>query len=89
MGGETCLDGTALAIRQKGDDAPQLQVADQRAVALPTAEGPIIDADHGQGLGRPPGAAAHGSQHRVPARRHHHSRRAKLSAGLPPSARPR
>ncbi|MBB2965254.1 hypothetical protein FHU13_005683, partial [Methylobacterium sp. R2-1] len=73
MGGEPCLDGAALAIRQEGDDAPPLQVADQRAVALPTAEGPIVDADHGQGLGRPLGAAAHGSQHRVPARRHHQS----------------
>lgn len=57
-------------IRQEGDGAPPLQVADQRAVALPTTEGPIVDADHGQGLGQPPGAAAHGPQHRVSAHRH-------------------
>ena len=70
-GREPCLDGAALTIRQVGDDATPLQVADQRAVVLPTAERLFVDSYHGQGLGRPPGAAAHGPQHRVPARRHH------------------
>lgn len=32
MGGEPCLGGAALAIRQEGDEALPLQVADQRAV---------------------------------------------------------
>ena len=40
IGGEPSLGGAALAIRQKGLDAPPLQVADQRAVALPAAERP-------------------------------------------------
>ena len=46
---------------------------------MPAAERPIINAVHVEGLCRPLGAAAHGPQHRVPARRHHEQAAEALS----------
>jgi hypothetical protein len=60
MGAEPCLDDADLAIRQKGDDAPPLQVADQRALALPAAERPIANADHVQEFCWPLSVAPYG-----------------------------
>lgn len=71
MGGKLRLDGAALAIRQEGHGATPLQAADQRAVALPAAERPVVGADSVQGHYRPLGPAPHGLQHRDPARQHH------------------
>ena len=41
-----------LAVGQQTDDATPLQIADDRAVALPPLERPVIDADHARRLGR-------------------------------------
>lgn len=88
MSEEPFLDGAAFAIRQEGDDVPPLQVAYQRAVALPLAERPVVNADYVQGGLR---ASARGDARSAAASRLAGTipRRAKPSAGLPPRASPR
>lgn len=46
------LHCTALAIRQQGEGAPPLQIDDDGAVAPPTTERPVVDADHARCLHR-------------------------------------
>jgi hypothetical protein len=42
-------NGWRFAIRQKLDDATSLQITDDRAIAMATLEGPVIDADDAGG----------------------------------------
>ena len=63
--------GRLFAVGQQGHHAPTFQIADDGAVAVVAAIGPVIDADHGQRLGSRQGAPTHDAEQRVVADRQH------------------
>jgi len=71
MGSEPRGDGRDLAVGQQLHDPVPFQIADDRAVAMVAAERPVIDADHGQGIGPAARPAPHDTQQRVVADRQH------------------
>ena len=58
------------SIRQQIDDPATLQIADQRAVALPALPRPVVDADDRWRIVGPSGATAQRAKQRVAADRH-------------------
>ena len=65
MIGEPRLDRGNLAVGQERHDPPSLQIADDRAVAMIPAPGPIIDADHIQRSVRRARSSPHNPQQGV------------------------
>lgn len=69
--GQPCLCGGLLPVREERGDPAPFEIADDGAVAVIAAPGPVIDADDAQRLGRKVGMPAHDPQKRILAYRQH------------------
>jgi hypothetical protein len=71
MGCEPSLDGRHFAIGQERHDTAALKIANDRSIAMVSAEGPVVDADHVQRSGVCAGAPAYNPQQRIVTHRKH------------------
>jgi hypothetical protein len=82
--GFNCRD---LTVRQEGYNLSSLKIADNRPITMISAESKIVDPDYGERLGCRLGSAPDNAQQGIIAHGNINLR-AKLAAGLPPTARP-